>query len=81
MLANKDRFDDAMMRRLSEERAGLPPGGNSAKVRKGSVGGHREVISPELCLRMDQMWAATVTPITGHADYAALEADLRRLAA
>jgi len=38
-------------------------------------------MSPELSLRMDQMWAATVTPITGHADYAALEADVRRLAA
>jgi hypothetical protein len=45
------------------------------------VGGHRGVISPELCLRMDQMWAAAVTPITGHADYAALEADVRQLAA
>lgn len=81
MLAHKDRFDDAMLRRLSEARAGLPPGSDSAKVRRGGVGGHRDLISPELSLRMDQMWAATVTPITGHADYAALEADVRRLAA
>lgn len=79
MLAHKDRFDDAMMRQLSETRAGLPPGSDSAKVRQGRVGGHRDAISPELALRMDQMWAATVTPITGHADYAALEADVRRL--
>jgi hypothetical protein len=81
MLAHKDRFDDAMMRQMSETRAGLPPGSDSAKVRQGGVGGHRDAISPELALRMDQMWAATVTPITGHADYAALEADLRGLAA
>jgi hypothetical protein len=81
MLAHKDRFDEAMVRQLSETRAGLPPGSDSAKVRQGGVGGHRGLISPELSLRMDQMWAATVTPITGHADYAALEADVRRLAA
>ena len=81
MLAHKDRFDDAMGRQMSETRAGLPPGSDSAKVRQGAVGAHREVTSPELCLRMDQMWRATVTPITGHADYAALEADVRQLAA
>jgi hypothetical protein len=81
MLAHKDRFDDALMRHASETRAGLPPGSDSAKVRQGGVGGHRDAISLELALRMDEMWRATVTPVTGHADYAALEADVRRLAA
>ena len=80
MLAHKDRFDDAILRHLSETRGGLPTGSDSAKVRQGGVGGHREAMGPELSLRMDQMWAATVTPITGHTDYAALEADVRRLA-
>ena len=81
MLAHKDRFDDAMMRQMSETRAGLPPGSDSAKVRQGRVGGHRDAISPELAQRMDQMWAKLVTPITGHADYADLEDDVRQLAA
>jgi hypothetical protein len=36
-------------------------------------------MSPEPSLRMDQMWAATVTPVTGHADYASLERDVRQL--
>ena len=81
MLAHKDRFDDAMMRRISEARAGLPPGSDSAKVRKGGAGGHRNAMTPELSLRMDQMWTAAVTPITGHPDYAALENDVRQLAA
>ena len=80
MLAHKDRFDDAMMRRVSEA-AGLPAGSDSAKVRQGGVGRHRGAISAELARRMDEMWAATVTPVTGHADYAALETDVRRLAA
>jgi hypothetical protein len=81
MLAHKDRFDDAMMREMSETRLGLPPGSDSAKVRRGGVGGHRDVIDPALAHRMDEMWTTTVTPLTGHADYAALEADVRRLAA
>ena len=79
MLAHKDRFDDAMMRTVTEA-AGLPSGSDSAKVRQGVVGGHRDAINAQLARRMDEMWAATVTPVTGHADYAALEADVRRLA-
>ena len=35
MLAHKDRFDDAHDAPVSEERCNLPPGSNSAKVRKG----------------------------------------------
>ena len=81
MMAHKDHFSEAMGRQMSETRAGLPPGSDSAKVRQGGVGGHRDAISPALSERMDRMWAATVTPITGHEDYAALEAEVRRLGA
>jgi hypothetical protein len=77
MLAHKDRFDDAMMRRLSEERAGLPPGGDSAKVRRGGVGGHSNELPQEVDDAMDAMWAKVVTPKLGFADYAELEATLR----
>lgn len=78
MLAHKDRFDDAMMRALSETRANLPPGSDSAKVRKGGSGGGKQELSPELCAQLDEIWREKVTPVTGFADYAALEADLRR---
>jgi hypothetical protein len=78
MLAHKDRFDDAMMRRLSEEKGGLPPGGDSAKVRKGGVGGHRHELPAEIGAALDAEWTRRVTPKLGFADYAALEADLRR---
>ncbi len=37
MLQYKDRFDDAMMRKLSERTCNLPAGSDSAKVRKGGV--------------------------------------------
>lgn len=76
MLEYKDRFDDALMRRASEVRAGIPPGSESAKVRKGGSGGRAE-LSPAVAAAMDAKWRELVTPVTGHADYAALEADLR----
>jgi hypothetical protein len=37
MLAHKNRFDDAMMRELSERGGLLPPGSDSAKVREGKA--------------------------------------------
>jgi hypothetical protein len=77
MLAHKDRFDDAMMRRLAEVQGGLPPGGDSAKVRKGGVGGHATELPPELNDAMDAMWTRTITPRLGFADYGELEAALK----
>ncbi len=79
MLRHKDRYDDAMMRALSEERCGLPPGSDSAKVRKGGVGGHVKELPPEVAAALDARWAATVLPATGFTDYAALEAAVRAL--
>jgi hypothetical protein len=78
MLKHKDRFDDAMMRGISEQRAGLPPGSDSAKVRKGAVGSHRSELPPDVAAELDAVWQRKITPVTGHADYAALEADLRK---
>ncbi len=78
MLAHKDRFDDFMMRSLSEERCNLPPGSDSAKVRKGGVGGYRQDLPPEVGAVLDAEWSRMVTPKLGFADYAALEAELGR---
>ncbi len=77
MLAHKDVFSDPMMRRASEVRCNLPPGSDSAKVRRGGVGGHADELSPELSAALDVKWRELVTPVTGFADYAALEAALR----
>jgi len=79
MLAHKDRFDDAMMRAVSETRCGLPPGSDSAKVRKGGVGGHKAELPASVGAAIDAKWAELVTPATGFADYAALEAAARAL--
>ncbi|SIO13223.1 Sulfotransferase domain-containing protein [Parasphingorhabdus marina DSM 22363] len=76
MLAHKDRFDDAMMRKVSEERGGLPPGSDSAKIRSSDA--PRRSLPPEIASRLDAEWRKRITPVTGHADFAALEADLVR---
>jgi hypothetical protein len=80
MLQHKDKFDDLLMREVSEARCNLPPGSDSAKVRKGGVGGHRAELPAEIGAALDAKWAELVTPATGFADYAALEAAVRELA-
>jgi len=77
MLAHKDRFDDFMMREVSERRCNLPPGSDSAKVRKGGVGGHRSELPAAVAGALDAKWAELAAPATGFADYAALERALR----
>ncbi len=71
MLAHKDRFDDRMMRRLSEARCNLPPGSDSAKVRPKAAAGP-SLMTAALEAELDLVWRARVTPETGLADYAAL---------
>jgi hypothetical protein len=77
MLKYRDRFDDAMQRTLSETKANLPPGSDSAKVRQGGVGLNRKELSAAVAARIDAAWAGQVAPATGFADFAALEAAMR----
>jgi Sulfotransferase domain len=79
MLAHKDRFDDFLMREVSEARCNLPPGSDSAKVRKGGVGGHRTELPAAIGAALDAKWAELAAPATGCADYQALEARIRVL--
>jgi hypothetical protein len=76
ILAHKDRFDDALMRGLSERLCGLPPGSDSAKVRKGGVGSHEAELPVALSDRMDAIWAEEIAGPLGFADFAMLEAAL-----
>lgn len=77
MLAHKHLFDDRMMREMSEQRVGLPPGADSAKVRVGRVGGHECEMPPEAIALLDAAWVETVTPKTGFRHYEELAAALR----
>lgn len=75
MLAHKDRFDDAMMRELSETIGGMPSGSDSAKVRS-APGNQRAELPPAVSKSMDEIWAQRITPVLGFADFAELEAAL-----
>jgi hypothetical protein len=79
MLAHKDKFADPMMRRMSEVRCGQPPGSDSAKVRQGGSGSGLKELPAGVIAELDAKWAEIVTPKTGFADYAALEAAVRAL--
>lgn len=80
MLAHKHLFDDAMLRERSETVGGLPPGSDSAKVRKGGRGGRTE-LPAAVSAGLDAIWASDIAPVTGHADYDSLEREIRRRAA
>jgi hypothetical protein len=77
MLKHKDKFDDLMMRTLSETLGGIPPGSDSAKVREGKVGKNRQELPQAVADEMDRIWRETITPKLGFADYAALAEALR----
>ena len=78
MLQYKDRFDDSMMRSLSEAVCHLPHGSDSSKVRQGKVGSHCQELPASVDAAMDARWREHIESRTGLADYAALEAELRR---
>jgi hypothetical protein len=78
MLKHKDKFDDLLMRTASETRCNLPPGGDSAKVRKGGSGQGKAELTPTLLALLDEQWAKIVAPATGFADYAALQDEIAR---
>ena len=78
MLAHKDRFDDFLMRSHSEASCNLPQGSDSAKVRKGGVGGHHHELPAEVAALLDAEWSRRVTPKLGFADFATLDAELGR---
>jgi hypothetical protein len=74
----KDRFDDLLMRRRSEEVAGLPSGSDSSKVRVGKVGGHKQALPAQVVDALDATWREVIEPQTGLASYEALVASLPR---
>lgn len=72
MLAHKDKFDDKLMREHSERLAHLPPGSDSAKVRKGEVGAHRYELPAAISAALDQIWREEIEAQLGFVSYQAL---------
>ena len=69
----KDRFDDAMLRKQSEEKV-LPSGSDSSKVRAGEVGAYD--FKNETIAAFSDKWREVVTPVTGFDTYEALTRSL-----
>ncbi|HIG39086.1 MAG: sulfotransferase domain-containing protein [bacterium] len=72
MLQHKDRFDDAMLRSLTEDRCNLPFNSDTTKVRQGEIGSHTEAFSPELIAGLDEVWRTQITEPLGYPDYESL---------
>jgi len=75
MSKHKDRFDDFLMRRRSEEVMGLPEGSDSAKVRVGKAGSSAE-LSAELRDELHVLWREEIEEPLGYASYSELLADV-----
>ena len=75
MLAHKDRFDDKLMREMSETKGGLPAGSDSAKVCSGP-GTHGDEIPSGIAARINQIWSERITAALGYSSFAELEAEL-----
>ncbi|MEM7216853.1 MAG: sulfotransferase domain-containing protein [Pseudomonadota bacterium] len=73
MLRHRDRFDDAMLRKQSEELIGLPPGSDSAKVTGGSS---KELLSAATLTMFDEVWDAEIATELGLPSYSNLLAAL-----
>ena len=71
MLKHKDRFDDALMRRASEELCGLPPGSDSAKVRAGKAGSG-QLLSRQTLALIDECWHEQINKPLGFENYEAM---------
>lgn len=69
MKTHKDRFDDALMRARGENIAGLPPGGDSSKVRAGRVGDHKQSLPQSIVAALDAVWLEKIEPETGFKNY------------
>ncbi|MDC0886474.1 sulfotransferase domain-containing protein [Altererythrobacter sp.] len=74
MVEHSDKFDDLLMRGLAHHKAGIPLASDSSKVR--SEGDRRLPIPQLIADEIDALWAERIAPVTGHADFAALAADL-----
>ncbi|WP_095012548.1 sulfotransferase domain-containing protein [Tsuneonella mangrovi] len=73
MYAHKDKFNDKMMCDAMEQRLGISEF-DSTKVHQ--VGSSGKDLPPSVVEQIDAMWAERVEPVTGHADFASLEAEL-----
>ena len=76
MRAHERQFDDHLVREARNASRGLPPGGESSKVRRGRVGDHLVEVPAEVSEELDAIWREEIAAKFGLPSYAALRAQL-----
>ncbi|MGE0822879.1 MAG: sulfotransferase domain-containing protein [Candidatus Binatia bacterium] len=76
MRAHQRQFDDHVIREARDSVCGLPPGGDSSKVRTGNVGDHTRELPDDAIAELDQRWREEITGPLGFPSYAALRTAL-----
>ena len=76
MRVHKQHFDDHLIRAKRDAVCGLPPGGDSSKVRTGNVGDHARELPPEIIVELDRLWRQEIETTLGFPSYAAMRATL-----
>jgi len=74
MHAHKDRFDDKLVCAALEAKVGIPATSDSAKVQ--ATGSDAGRLPPVIAEQIDALWAERIAPVTGHADFASLAAEI-----
>ncbi|MBD2842930.1 sulfotransferase domain-containing protein [Erythrobacter rubeus] len=74
MHEHKDKFDDGMICRVLEEKCGIPAASDSSKVQ--SSGSSADALPASVADAIDAMWAERLLPVTGHADFVSLAAEV-----
>ena len=69
MRRHKHQFDDNLLRRARDDAIGLPPDGESSKVKSGKVGASKALLPDHIIKRFDEAWRKEALPLTGAASY------------
>jgi hypothetical protein len=78
MRAHERQFDDHLVREVRNASRGLPPGGESSKVRRGRVGDHLIEVPAEVSEELDAIWREEIEAKFGLPSYPELRAQLAR---
>ena len=79
MKAHQHQFDEHLMNEAFQRACGLPPGGDSSKVRKGRVGDHRHELPAEVLASLDHYWREKIEHRYGLRGYDDLRVAIARL--
>lgn len=69
MKRHAHQFDDHLIRETRDQACGLPPGGDSVKVREGKSGHASQQLEPDIVERLDRRWAETMSTKFGLTSY------------